>query len=151
MITICKYTKNNYIDALQLKVKRTQKKYVPSILESLAYAYIKPWDDCFDPYLLYNNDLLIGAFYISYSPNTNDDYWIGGFFIDKRYQNRGYGKSAFAKTLDFLKNNFENCKEVQLTVVKSNEVAVKFYESFGFLTHGDVNSEGEIKYKLILP
>lgn len=151
MITISKYTRYNYMDALQLKVKRSQKKYVPSILESLAYAYIKPWDECFDPFLLYHDDLLIGAFYISYSLSTNDDYWIGGFFIDKRYQNRGYGRASFAKTLEYVKNNFENCKQIQLTVERNNQVAIKFYESFGFMTKGDVNSDGELKYRLILP
>ena len=147
MITIRKYTRENYTDALQLQVMESQKSFVPSILESLAFAYIKPWNECFDPYLLYHHEDLIGAFYISYTPSTHDDYWIGGFFIDKRYQNCGFGKAALKKILEFIKVNFANCEIIQLTVEKNNTVAMKFYESFGFTSTGDVNRDDEIKYQ----
>lgn len=151
MITISEYTKKNFQDALKLDVFNSQKKFVPSILESLAFAYIKPWDECFDPYLLYASDELVGAFYISYTPSTHDDYWIGGFFIDKNYQNRGIGREAFREILTFIKNKHTNCLEIQLTVEQDNVVAQKFYESFGFVSQNELNPDGEIKYSLKYP
>ena len=77
-----------------LQVYSYQEKFVPSVSESLAAAYVKPWDDVLDPYLIHMNDLLVGFFYVSYTPNSCNNYWIGGFFIDMQYQRKGYVKAS---------------------------------------------------------
>lgn len=141
-----KYNRDNWEEALKLKVKPDQKEFAPTIAESLATAYIKPWDDAFDPYLIYDDNTMIGAFYLSYTPNSADNYWLGGFLIDEKFQNKGYGKASFLKMLQFMNENHTNCQEVKLTVEKNNIIAQKLYKSCGFDDSGEVNKYDEIIY-----
>ena len=147
-ITFKEVTKDNWEAALKLSVGDDQKKFVPSPAESLASAYVKPWDEALDPYLIYLNDLLIGMFYISYTPDSEDNYWIGGFMIDKKYQNKGFGKASLLKILEFIPSIHKNCKQMNLTVEKNNHTAQKLYKSLGFGDTGDINKYDEIIYTL---
>ncbi|MBN1971271.1 MAG: GNAT family N-acetyltransferase [Candidatus Delongbacteria bacterium] len=140
-------TRLNYEKLFRLKIRNDQKKFVPSILESLAYAYIKPWDEAFDPYIIFDNDKMIGFFYVSYTPDSEDNYWIGGFFIDRKYQGMGYGKDSFSAILKFIPSIHKNCKEISLTIEKNNEVARSLYESFGFNGSGEENRDGELIFR----
>ena len=142
------YTRDNWEEALKLEVHPEQKIFCPTIAESLAAAYIKPWDEALDPYLIYLDDNLIGAFYISYTPESKDNYWLGGFMIDKKYQNKGYGKQALPDILKYISSTHPNCKEIKLTVEKDNIIAQKLYKSLGFDDTGETNKYGEIIYTL---
>lgn len=133
-------TKENWEEALELSVFEHQKSFVPTIAESLAVAYIKPWDEALDPYVLYENNKIIGAFYISYTPNSEDNYWIGGFQIAKEYQGKGYGKQSLLKIIDFVKEKHPNCKIVSLTVETENEQAIRLYENTGFISQNSKNN-----------
>lgn len=117
-ICIKEITKNNWEEAFELSVHESQKSFVPNIAESLAFAYIKPWDEALDPYVLYENNRIIGAFYISYTPNSEENYWIGGFQIDKELQGKGYGKQALNKIIEYIKEKHRKCKVISLTVEK---------------------------------
>jgi diamine N-acetyltransferase len=143
---IIKYTRDNYDMALELGVYDKQKNFVPSIQESLAHAYIKPWDEAFDPYLLEEDTKLIGAFYISYTPGSKDNYWLGGFFIDKNYQGKGLGKEALIHIIDFIKVHYQPIESLSLTVEVHNHKAMKLYQSLGFTSNKEVNRDGEIIY-----
>ena len=84
-IYICPVNKGNWQEAVSITLHQSQEELVPSVIESLAYAYIKPWDEAFDPYLLYKDDKNIGFFYLSYTPNSSDNYWLGGFQLEIYY------------------------------------------------------------------
>ncbi|MFE8704158.1 GNAT family N-acetyltransferase [Cytobacillus sp. FJAT-54145] len=149
-ITIEEITKENWEKATEISVHDSQKPFVPTVMESLAYAYIKPWDDALDPYVLCVNNKIIGSFYISYSPDSKDNYWIGGFQIDKEYQGKGYGRHSLNKIIDFIKVNHSKCKVISLTVEKENEQAIRLYKSIGFITQNQENSYNQVIYKLEL-
>ena len=60
-------------------------------------------------------------------------YYIWRFMIDKKYQQRGYGRESFKQTLDFIKTFPAGKAEyVLLSYEPSNVVGKKLYESFGF-------------------
>jgi len=147
MMTFRPYSKENYEAALMLKVFDQQKDFCPTIEHALAISYICPWDEKMDPYLIYENEQMIGAFYVSYTPLSEDNYWFGGFFIDYRFQGRGYGKKALINAINFLKEKHPMMAVLSLTVVKANEVAYKLYESLGFIHEGKLNSEGELIFR----
>lgn len=84
---------NNWEEAFELSVHESQKSFVPNIAESLAFAFIEPWDEALDPYVLYENNKIIGAFYISYTPNSDDNYWIGGFRLIRYFKVKGMENS----------------------------------------------------------
>lgn len=149
-ITIVPINKENWEEAVKIAVTEVQRVCVPSVTESLAYAYIKPWDEELDPYLLYLGPLLIGFFYISYSPDSMDNYWIGGFQIDQAYQSKGYGRQSLQQIISFIRNTHQKCEVLSLTVEANNEVAIKLYEDFGFICHHQENSDGEVIFKLPL-
>lgn len=63
-------------------------------------------------------------------------YNIWRFMIDKKYQNKGYGKKAFEIALDFIKKFPNGAAEyITLSYEPNNKVAKELYESFGFEEH----------------
>ncbi|KAB8136231.1 GNAT family N-acetyltransferase [Gracilibacillus oryzae] len=147
-IRIEEITKDNWEEAFQLKVHESQKPFVPTIAESLAYAYVKPWDEALDPYIIYENNTIIGAFYLTYTPNSEDNYWIGGFQIDKEQQGKGYGKQSLQKIMELIKAKHPDCKVISLTVEKENNKAIRLYEKAGFINQNEENDYQEVVYKL---
>jgi diamine N-acetyltransferase len=146
-ISVHEINRYNYEQILDLGIHEEQRAFVPSVLESLAYAYIKPWDEAFDIFALYQNDIPVGLFYISYTPESLDNYWLGGFFVSKEYQNKGVGKLSFACIMDFIKNKYTKCQVLSLTVENSNLKAKSLYEKFGFISDGELNQDKEVIYK----
>ena len=73
--------------------------------------------------------------------STNGDslaqayYTLWKFMIDRRYQNKGYGRQALELGIQFLQNRF-NASEIYTGVVPGNTVAKKLYESVGFADTG---------------
>ncbi|MCM3364016.1 GNAT family N-acetyltransferase [Niallia sp. HCP3S3_B10] len=149
-ILVREITKENWEEAFKISVHENQGSFVPTVAESLAYAYLKPWDEALDPYALYSNDVIIGTFYISYTPGSEHNYWIGGFQIDKKYQGKGYGKATLLKIVDFIKIIHPACKSISLTVEKENNQAIYLYEKVGFTSQKKANMYGELVFKLDL-
>ena len=54
--------------------------------------------------------------------------------IDQKYQNKGYGKMAITKAIEFVKSFPVGVAEYcWLSYEPENEVAANLYKSFGFL------------------
>lgn len=149
-ISIEAINKSNWEEALSISLHESQVKWVPTVIESLAYAYIKPWDEAFDPFILRHGDEAFGFFYLSYTPDGRDNYWIGGFQIDQAYQGKGLGKEALCTILEFIQQTHQQCQVVSLTIEKSNAYARKLYEKAGFIHQEMDNQEGEMIYRLKL-
>ncbi|MCY9764373.1 GNAT family N-acetyltransferase [Paenibacillus alvei] len=149
-LSIHPVTRDNWEKALQIKIHEEQVPFVPSIYEALTYAYIKPWDEALDPFLICDEDITIGFFYISYTPNSADNYWIGGLQIDKYHQGNGYGRRGLGKIIEFIQVNHPLCRLISLTVEQDNKRAQRLYESFGFVNQQEHNQDGEVIYQLIL-
>ncbi|BFH68359.1 MAG: GNAT family N-acetyltransferase [Paenibacillus dendritiformis] len=143
-------TRDNWEQAIQIKIHEEQEPFVPTIYEALTYAYIKPWDEELDPFLICEEEAAIGFFYMSYTPNSADNYWIGGFQIDKSYQGKGYGKLALRAIIDFIRETHPLCRLISLTVELENKPAQRLYERIGFVNQQEKNQDGEVIYKLFL-
>ena len=142
------FTKENWEDALKLQVHPSQAKFAPTVAESLAAAYIKPWDETLDPYVIYAGETMVGCFYLSYTPGSEDNYWIGGFIIDRNHQGKGLGKASLREILRFVGELHPTCRQVNLTVEPDNVAAQGLYKSLGFGDTGRANKYGEIIYTL---
>lgn len=59
-------------------------------------------------------------------------YDLSQFFIDQRYQGRGYGKAAVQLMLDAMKADGRYVKAI-LCYVEENKAARKLYTKFGFV------------------
>ncbi|WHY60128.1 GNAT family N-acetyltransferase [Cytobacillus firmus] len=141
-------TRDNWEEAIQMKVIEWQRDFVPSAAVSLAKVYIKPDGNAVEyiPFSIYDNDKMVGFIMHAYEPDTVNMYWINGFFIDQKYQGRGYGRAALAVMISWIKTKFPKCEEIRLTVHKDNRHAKNLYKNFGFMPTGEIWGEEEVYY-----
>ena len=71
-----------------------------------------------------------------------NNYSLWRFMIDRKYQNRGYGREALRLALDFVRTlpcgEAEYC---ELSYEPENTVARDLYRSFGFVETGDMDGD----------
>jgi diamine N-acetyltransferase len=148
-IQIREVTRDNWHEALQLAVTPEQEELVAPVTETVAEAYIRPKNRIVKPYAFYAEEQMIGFFAYSYEPESTDDYWIEGFFIDHRFQRMGLGSAALAATVTHARSVFPKCRRLSLTVFADNVAARRLYEGYGFGTTGEI-CEGDLVYHLDL-
>ncbi len=151
MISIQEVTPENWRATLELAVFPEQQRfiadYTPIAAIALAKAYIRPAGLVWIPYAFYNDDEMVGFTELALEPESLEDYWIFHFFIDHRYQGRGFGKEALQIFLQFIRDHFPQCQAIQLTVHPENEAAKRLYTGVGFIETGK-DLMGEPVYKL---
>ena len=160
-ITLEKITYKNYIKVIWgLKVNRKQKNFVASNANSLAEAYVAITNGGVAlPFAICRNKKPIGFLMIGYGLAEDDDlkdedpgfvemasksYCLWRFMIDKRYQNKGYGRKAMQLALDYIRTF--PCGKADicwLSYEPENEVAKKLYASFDFVEQPQWYKGGE--------
>ena len=146
-------THANWRETLKLTVHPEQQRfvadYVPIAAIALAKAYIRPGGLVWTPYAFYTETDMVGFAVLAYEPESSENYWLRHFFIDQRYQGKGYGKQALRLFLEFVKDNHARCQALQLTVHPENFHAQRLYKSLGFQPTGAEVDEEPV-YKLTL-
>lgn len=150
-ITLEKITYKNYIKTIWgLTVTPKQKQFVAKNVSSLAEAYVAITNGGVAlPFAICRNDKPIGFLMIGYSISEEEDfvdedpefvkmarksYCLWRFMIDKRYQNKGYGRKAMKLALDYIRTlPCGKADYIWLSYEPENEVAKKLYHSFGFV------------------
>jgi len=144
---------DNYIKVLKLRVTKEQENFVASNRASLIHAFIESSEGVpVYAFAIMNGKTVVGFMQLLYGNDwtgeERDDwlssdeykkyegkqyYYIWRFMIDKKYQNRGYGREALKQTLDFIKTFPSGKAEYAvLSYESTNEVGKKLYASFGF-------------------
>ena len=136
-----KVNRKNKKNVYKIKVKKSQKKHIETVYESLKearkYNFWKPIA------IIINNKYVGFAMYgICKDEKPNGRVWLDRFMIDKNSQNKGYAKKVMPLILDRLKNEY-NCNKIYLSVYEDNKIAIDFYKNFGFQFNGelDINNE----------
>lgn len=152
MLGLEKVSGKNVWDILKLTVYKEQENFVASNDVSIIEAYIAITGNGYAfPFGIYENDTLIGFLMIGFD---TDDYWddappvakgnynLWRLMIDRKYQNKGYGKEALKLALEFIKSfpcgRAEYC---WLSYEPENEAARRLYRSFGFVETGEMDGE----------
>ncbi len=158
MVELRKITWDNWEECINLRVTEEQDNFIASNIYSMAQSYVALLNDEQPPmtYSIYNDDIMIG-FVMMYhdTAEENEDgdeecYGICRFMIDKRYQGNGYGKKAFAKSLELIKTFPQGrASAIYLSYDPKNIVARNLYAAFGFVETGAVN-DGELVARLEL-
>lgn len=130
---------------LGLKVAEDQTTYVSNSAGILAraYAYRNYRSRAF---VIYEEDVPVGMG-LYYDLPDEECYDFSQFFIDERYQGRGYGRTAAGLVLDAMKRDGRYGRVV-LCYIEGNTAARKLYEQFGFVETG--RDEDEIIMELVL-
>lgn len=118
---------------LPLGVAESQTGYVPSpaVILARAYAYRKHRSMA---YVICGGETPVGMVMYHDCPQL-DAYVFSEFFIDARYQGRGYGKAAVRCVLDRMRAD-GRYRKVCLCYIEGNEAARALYQGFGFAETG---------------
>ena len=145
MVTLREITKENLDEVLALEVLEHQEAFVSSTAASLAQAYV--YKETAFPFAIYADDTVVGFIMLGYY-EARDQYTLWKFLIDKKYQNKGYGKEALQQGILYLQNTFQ-AKEIYTGVSIGNEQAKHIYRSLGFAETGLIE-DGMEEMKLML-
>jgi len=143
MIELREITQDNFDEVLALQVEDGQKGFVSTVAQSLAQAWL--YRDTAFPFAVYVDQTPVGFVMLGYYAARNQ-YTLWKFLIDRRYQNRGYGRQALSLAVRYLEERHQ-AKEIYTGVSVGNETAKHLYLSFGFRETGlvEYNME-ELKY-----
>ena len=152
-ISLREVTRENWWAALSLKVYPHQQQFVagysPIAAVALAKAYVRPGGLTWAPYALYAGAEMVGFVALAYEPGSAEEYWIFHFFIDQRFQGRGYGALALQRLITLVRQEHPSCATLQLVVHPENHQAQRLYMRAGFRPTG-AERWGEPVYQLPL-
>lgn len=146
MITLRKITLENRRAIFNLEVSEDQRRFVASNLSSVASCYVLATNDRHPfPFAIYADEQPVGFVMITYKitgyelPTIADDsYCILRLMFDKQYQNRGYGREAMTKILEFIRTFPAGpAHYCWISYKADNMAAKKLYESYGFRDNGE--------------
>lgn len=128
MVHLVDITPDNW--RLKLQVSEAQKTYVAgsAVLLARAYAY-REWRS--RAFVVCDDETPVGMG-LYYDCQERNAYDFSQFFIDERYQGKGYGKAAAKTVLEAMKQDGKYDKTV-LCYIEGNEAARRLYESIGFV------------------
>ncbi|MBE1442581.1 GNAT family N-acetyltransferase [Paenibacillus sp. OAS669] len=147
MITLRKITLDNRRAIFNLEVSEDQRRFVASNLSSVASCYVLATNGGHPfPFAIYAGEQPVGFVMLVYGVTGYDEpsiaessYCILRLMIDKQYQNRGYGREAMKKILEFIRTFPAGSAHYCWIPYKPDNIpAKKLYESFGFLDNGEV-------------
>lgn len=146
-------TQANWRATLGLEVHPDQQRFIadstPIAAIALAKAYIRPGGAVWEPYAIYTGSTLVGFLELAYTPGSHDDYWVFHFFIDQRFQGRGYGQAALAQLIALVQERYPDCHTLRLVVHPENTRAQQLYTRAGFRATGELRWDEPV-YQLAL-
>ena len=139
-VSIRRVTEENWREALSLTVRPDQQRFVaeyaPIAAIALAKAYIRPGGAVWTPWTIYADATMVGFLALACEPETDDHYWLFHFFVDQRYQGRGYGRAALQHVIEMVRLEYPQCRMLQLVVHPENVAAQRLYTAAGFQPTG---------------
>ncbi len=126
-IKLRKINKHNFHLVNDLEVTEEQKKFVSNPYFAIAQSKYERW---IKTSAIYLDKIIIGFIEYGFDPNLKS-YWIKELIIDKKYQNKGYGKTAVEQLLKILKEK-HNYEIVYAGYKPNNFNSKKLCESLGF-------------------
>jgi diamine N-acetyltransferase len=143
-VTIKGITKENWRQAINLKVREDQQRFVAPNLFSIAQSKVEPY---LVPVAIYDGETMVG--FAMYGPDPADgSYWIVRLMVGEGLQGKGYGRAALHELVRLM-SALPDCNEIKLSCVPDNVGAEGLYLDFGFEKTGIVE-EGENVFRLPL-
>ena len=152
-VTVHQVTRANWRATLLLTVRPDQQRFIagysPIAAIILSKAYVGAESLRWEPYAFLSEGEMVGMAALAAEPRQTDLRWLFHFFIDERFQGRGYGRAALTALISWVREHYPGCQSLQLTVHPENHVAQRLYMGMGFTPTGD-EREGEPVYRLAL-
>jgi diamine N-acetyltransferase len=129
-MTLQPITKENWEDAIELKVQKDQEKFMASNLYSIAEVQFL---ENFQAMGIYVDEKMVGFTLFGIDPDDGN-YWIYRLMIDQHSQEKGYGKKAVSAVINQIKQ--ENTDQIPCIMIgyhPDNEAARQTYKRAGFI------------------
>jgi diamine N-acetyltransferase len=123
-------TKENWEDAIELRVQKEQEKFMASNLYSIAEVQFL---ENFQAMGIYVDGKMVGFTLFGIDPDDGN-YWIYRLMIDQHFQGNGYGSQAVTTVINQIKQ--ENVDQIPCIMIgynPENEAARKTYKKAGFI------------------
>jgi diamine N-acetyltransferase len=150
-VTLASIDRNNWLAALDLRIRPEQQRFVATPLFSLAGAFVRRWGYHFvySPQLISSGTTPVGFVCTVCDPTSTDEYWIDDILIDARHQGRGYGHAAMLEVIRYFLREYPRCDVIKLSCHAENTHAARLYVRLGFQATGQLNPEsGHPNYEL---
>jgi diamine N-acetyltransferase len=145
-VCIEKVSKGNWKKAVQVDLKPEQKHLLASVTYCLARAFVNPYEEPIEPFVICADSDVVGFFWLTFSDNGSNCI-LCGFRIDKDHQSLGFSKAALIKLVKLLRMEHPKCNSIQLFVETDNIPARNLYKGFGFETVR-INSDSNLELML---
>ncbi|MFD2443609.1 GNAT family N-acetyltransferase [Bacillus sp. CGMCC 1.16607] len=123
-------TKENWEDAIQLKVNKDQESFMASNLYSIAEVQFL---DEFRAMGVYLDELMVGFTLFGIDPDDGN-YWVYRLMVDHEHQGKGYGVLAVQEIIDYIiKQNHANIPYIMIGYHPENYGARQTYRKAGFV------------------
>lgn len=139
MVSLREIDQENIDAVLELEVTEAQKRYVSTTAVSLAQAWASR--ETAQPFAIYADGVLVGFLMFGFYEKKHY-YTLWKFLIDRRFQNRGYGRQALRLGIKLMKEEF-HMSELYTGCILGNEAARHLYLSLGFEPTGVVEDNME--------
>lgn len=139
-LRIVPVTAENRISAENLQVYPNQVGYIEPVVDCLKEAdNLSDWR----PMCIYDDELLVGfTMYGRIKEKKYTRLWFDRLLIDKRYQGRGYAKSAIRLILRRIIKEYPD-ESIYLSVYEENINEISLYKYYGFEFTGEIDKKGE--------
>jgi diamine N-acetyltransferase len=133
-IKLKKGAADNWEEVVELELRDSQEDLVASNLYSVAEAQFDP--DA-RPRAVYAEKRVIGflMYDMQKTKGKAKKTWIYRVMIDRKYQGKGYGRTALSKALEEIRA-ISGVKRISIRYMPKNPVAKPFCSSFGFVELG---------------
>jgi len=152
-VTLGEITDRNREAVLALRVAPGQERFVGSVRSALAeaarYPHAKPWYR-----MVCAGGEPVGFVMVSWDVEPEPPEIIGPWFlwkllIDERHQSRGYGSEVVRQVAELVRA--EGATELLTSYVPEDSGPAAFYQRLGFVPTGQLDMNGEVIVRLVLP
>lgn len=133
MIRLELVNNENFDEVLQVQLAPQDQRRVASVEYSLAQAWLYREEGNFIPYAVKSGQTVVGFVLLFIQEDMS--YYVWRLLIDKKYQNRGYGKEVIRHILSLAKED-SSCQKVSVNYVIGNHKMRYILEKLGFQSVG---------------
>ncbi|MGQ7382622.1 GNAT family N-acetyltransferase [Streptococcus suis] len=138
MIRLELVNKDNFDQVLDLEVAPKDQRRVASVEYSLAQAWLYREEGHLLPYAVKSGQKIVG--FVLLSIQEDKSYYVWRLLIDKKHQNRGYGKEVIRQVIGLAQED-SLCQKVTMHYVIGNHKMRYILEKFGFQSVGMIGQE----------
>jgi len=150
-ITLVKVVGENLKDVTELKVDEKQSAFYQENVLNIAIAAVSVYSHLYHHRAICTDDKIVGFAQYQFGEIgewDENECTIWSFMMDKKYQRKGFGRSAMELLINEIKAH-NRCQLIDIYYHPGNEPAKKLYayhgfKETGFRDNGDVIAELEV-------